>query len=85
MAATMAAPAVFERSRSARAVVRDRALLDAAARLDRFTTAQVARDAGNTHWYGAASVLLRHLRAEGHVRIVSPEGAKPFVFEWCEP
>jgi len=84
MTATLAAVAVFERSRTARAQARDRALLTAAAGLDRFTTTDVAVRAGNTYWYGAASILLRTLRREGHLRVVSDPGSKPYVYEWVD-
>lgn len=78
----LAASAVFDKRRGEKARRRDRALLTAAAGLERFTTDDVVSRAGNTYWYGAASVLLRSLRQEGHVRVVSDPGSKPYVYEW---
>lgn len=87
----MAAEAVFSRSRTPKAQARDRALLTAAAGLERFTTHEVAQKAaGSTTgaeagpWYGAASFLLRTLAREGHIEIVSAPGAKPYVYAWAD-
>lgn len=84
MTATMAAESVFGRSRKPSAVERDRALLSAAAGLERFTVKDLLRVTSCTSWASAAHNLCRALRAEGHLRVVSPEGSKPYVYEWSE-
>lgn len=68
--------------RSMKAEARDRALLAAAVTFRAFTTREVARKAGDTSWYGGASILMRSLLRQGRLRIVSLEGAKPYVYEW---
>lgn len=84
MTATMAAGSVFDRSRKPTAVERDRALLTAAAGMERFTVKDLLRITSCTSWASAAHHLCRALRSEGHLRVVSPEGTKPYVYEWAE-
>lgn len=68
--------------RGMRAEQRDRALLSAAAEMRAFTTKEVVRRTSCTSWYSAGAHLFRVLHRDGHLRIVSPDGAKPFVYEW---
>lgn len=78
--------------RSAKADARDRALLGAACDLRAFTTTDVVSAAAGTSsqvftshpWYGTTSALLRALHAAGRLQIVSPEGARPIVYEWVD-
>lgn len=68
--------------RGMKAEARDRALLGAAADQRAFTTKDVVRRASCTSWYSAAAHLFRVLHRDGHLRIVSPDGTKPYVYEW---
>lgn len=68
--------------RGPKAEARDRALLEAASGLPAFTTHDVSERTAHREWYGAASLLLRTLHAQGVLRIVSPEGKKPYVYAW---
>lgn len=79
----MAAAEIFDRRRRAHIVFRDRALLTAAAGMERFTISDVAARAGSTYWYGGAQRLLYVLRREGHIRCTTPEWSKPIVYEWA--
>lgn len=83
MTAAPIAAAVFDRPRSAKAEARDEALLAAACDMDLFTVQDLVRATGGVSWHSAAGFLLRTLVREGRMRVVSPPGAKPFVYEWA--
>lgn len=81
----MAASAIFDRKRLRRNVHIDRQLLNAAARMDRFSISDVSiASCGALGHYSRAKQLLSELRREGHLRQVSRDRARPLVLEWAD-